>query len=83
MHVNGELKVGTHVIFHHNRRNEDLDALVLVIFQQNGPPPALTLITIRPGERGPSTKTMIPHRDDNRKSEMGWWCFPDEVELDS
>ena len=75
----GELKVGRHVIFHHNKRNEDLDALVLVIFPVNGPRPPLSLITIRPGERGPAVKMMIPHRDDvSAQSDVGYWVMPDE-----
>ncbi len=81
---NGELKVGRHVIFHHNRLNINLDALILVVFPQNGGRPPLSLITIRPGERGPAVKMMIPHRDDaSAKSDVGYWLYPAESEMDS
>jgi hypothetical protein len=84
VYENGELHVGMHVIFHHNKRNEDLDALILVIFPQNGPHPTLSLITIRPGERGPTVKMMVPHRDEiSAPRDVGWWCFPEEMEMDS
>jgi hypothetical protein len=80
MRTNGELHVGSHVIFHHNRRNENLDALVLVIFTENGLRPPLSLITIRPGERGPAVKMMVPHRDDtSAPSREGYWIYPEEV----
>lgn len=79
MKENSDLHVGSHVIFHHNRRNENLDALVLVIFSVNGAKPPLSLITIRPGERGPAIKVSVPHRDDATESTVGYWTYPEEV----
>ncbi len=80
-HENGELRVGSHVIFHHNKRNENLDALVLVIFSVNGGRPPLSLITIRPGERGPAVKMMVPHRDDTTsRCDVGYWIYPEEMD---
>ena len=85
IYSNGELRVGRHVIYHDPRRNEDVDALIQVIFHQNGPPPPLTLILIKPGNLGVMTRSMVPHRDDVKsreefKSETGYWIMPAEVD---
>jgi len=78
--MNGELRVGSHVLFHDNKRGINRDALILVIFEQNGPPPPLTLVLVRPGMQGIQTRAMVPHRDDTRNQrEDGYWLRVEEM----
>ena len=53
-----------------------IDALVDIVFSENGMP-SLTLVIVRPGGNGTFHKIAIPHRD-HRNGHHAYWIFPCE-----
>ena len=76
-----EMKIGMAVKYVDARRpDEPRDALVQIIFACNGREPHLTLLLVRPGERGTTIKSYVPHRT-VRRDEPGWWKRADDDDI--
>jgi len=68
--------VGCHVLYREAEHTRD--ALVHVVFSEHACP-HVSLIVVRPGERGIKTFTMVPHITRMSPRDRGGWLWPEEV----
>lgn len=74
-------RVGDHVLYVRGRPGEvaiPQHALVHIVFSDLGSRPALTLVTVKPGEGGICYRSSVPHRS-RWVDERGYYILPEEV----
>lgn len=74
-------RVGDHVLYVRGRPGEVVTpqhALVYIVFSDLGSRPALTLVTVKPGEGGVCYRSSVPHRS-RYVDGKGFYLLPGEL----
>lgn len=73
--MTGDVRQGMHV--HYMERQVLRDALVQIVFRDNGDLPFVTLCYVRTGAHGEMvTKAFIPHESRWDEAHCGFWRWP-------